>query len=131
MERVWIYGFRFTICESRRVGGLSANELVTDEFDMSEDVGQADFAVVFASGDERGDGFGEIEGVHLIQGEVAALKGVQQFSVGARAGAEGLEGEDAVAPAPQVCQEQRGQDGFADTGVGAGDKDNASGSPRA
>lgn len=64
-----------------------------------------------------------MEGVDLVQGEVAILKCVQQFSIGTTAGTEGFERESGRTGLTKVGEEQSGQDRFADAGVSSCNED--------
>ena len=91
--------------------------------DVIENTSQRDFAVVEASGDERGDRLFEMERVYFVESQVAVLKNVKEFSIVAAAGAKRFEGEGVVAGLTQMGEQETGQDGFADAGVGTGDED--------
>ena len=68
---------------------------------------------------------GKKEGGDLVERQLAVLNGVQEFRVGPAAGAERLHRQRVATALPQVVEEQSGQEGFADAGVGAGDEDDA------
>ena len=52
---------------------------------------------MFAGGNQRSDGFGKIERVDFVEGEVAVLQLVKKFGVGTTAGAEWFKGNGARA----------------------------------
>jgi len=52
---------------------------------------------VFAARNQGGDGFGKIERVDFVEGEVAVLQLVKEFGVGAASGAEWFNGNGARA----------------------------------
>lgn len=92
---------------------------------MLQHPGQGNSAMVYSSGNEGGNRFGEIKGIDLVETEVAVLQRVKQFGVSAGPRAKGFQGDGMVATAPQVGKEERGQQGFADAGVRAGYEENA------
>jgi len=59
--------------------------------DVVGDLVERNSASVFAGGDERGNGFREIEGVDLVERHVAVLQGIKKLSIGASAGTKRLE----------------------------------------
>jgi hypothetical protein len=81
------------------------------------------FAAVEAGGDQGGERFFEMEGVDFVEGEIAILETVKEFGVGTASGAEGFEGEGTASGLAQMSEQQARQDGFADSGVGAGDEE--------
>jgi hypothetical protein len=94
---------------------------------MAEDLLNRDCAAVQAGGDERGNGFREIEGVDLVECQLAVLEQLEQFSIGAAASAEELCGQGTLAGLTQMKEEQYGEDGFANTGIGASDENESRG----
>ncbi len=80
-----------------------------------------------ASGNQRRDRFGEIEGIDLLLRELPILERVQQAHVGPGAGAERLDGQGADTLRAQMGQEQGGQEGLTDAGIGPGDEDEPKG----
>jgi hypothetical protein len=94
--------------------------------EIIKDVVEVDGPAVDAGGDEGSDRLGEVERVDFVKGQDSVLQGVEERCIGATAGAKGFEGQRVAILFPQVAEEQRGQEGFADTGVGAGDEEDAS-----
>ena len=78
-----------------------------------------------AGGNERGERFRKKERSDLVERQLAVLNGAQEFCVRPAAGAEWFHGQGVAAVLPQVMEEQSGQQGFANAGVGAGNEDDA------
>ncbi len=81
--------------------------------------------MVFAGGGEGRERLREVEGIDLVKGQLAVLEGVEEFRVGTVAGAEWLHRQRVAIALSEVVEKQSSQHGFADTGVGAGDENNA------
>jgi|SRR6516225_3347488 hypothetical protein len=93
-----------------------------DRVDVLDDLVEGDVVVVFSGGDEGGDGFGEIEWVDFVEGQISVLQFVQELGVTSGARTERLKGERVQTLAAQMAQEQSGQKRFAHAGVGPGDE---------
>lgn len=118
-------------------------------FDVLKDFFQRDFAAQFSERHKWSDRFAEIKRIRFVIGQFSRLKRLQESNICARAGAEGFDGQgdqrsrggiwrlefsrelvrgrDAL-PCAEMMKEQGGEDGFADSSVGAGDEDNSFGS---
>ena len=90
---------------------------------MVKSIQEFDLAAMAARGDQRRDGFGEMEWVDLVQSQLTALKGAQKFCIGAAAGTKGFDCQCGAIGGAQMAQQERCEHGFADIGVGAGDED--------
>jgi len=73
--------------------------------------------------DERGGGGLEPDGVGFVEGESISRGGAEDFDIGAFAAAEGLESDRAESRFAEGAGEERGGEGFADAGVGAGEEE--------
>ena len=93
--------------------------------DSPQDVLQADEAMVFSGGNQRRNRFSKKERGDLVGGQLAVLNCAQEFCVCAAAGTERFHGQRVAAGLPQVMEEQSGQQGLANAGVGTGNEDNA------
>src|SRR6516225_6972385 len=82
---------------------------------------------MFTGGNERCEGFRKIEWVDFVECELMVDERVEKGRVRTGAGAEWFQGERRNTALAQVRKEQAGQDCFANTGVGAGDEDEADG----
>ena len=80
-------------------------------------------AVFESGGDEGGGGGLEPDGVGFVKGEDLAGGVAEDFDIGAFAAADWFEGEGAVAGLAEGAGEERGGEGFADAGVGAGEEE--------
>ena len=76
-------------------------------------------------GHQRGQRLSKEEGRDLVERQLAALHCAQEFCVGSAAGAEWFHGQRMAAALPQVMEEQSGQQGLANAGVGAGNENDA------
>ncbi len=65
----------------------------------------------------------EPDGVGFVKGEDLAGGVAEDFDIGALAAADRLEGKGAVAGLAEGSSEERGGEGFADAGVGAGEEE--------
>ena len=102
--------------EERGVFGGKFVEPVDERIDRES-------AVFELRGDERGGGGLEPDGVGFVQGESVFRGGAEDFDIGAFAAAEGLEGDGAESRFAEGAGEERGGEGFADAGVGAGEEE--------
>jgi hypothetical protein len=68
-----------------------------------------------------------MKGIHLIISQHPRLQALEEAHIVAWAGAERLDCDCVFALGAQVIEQQRGEDGFARTGVGAGDEVRACG----
>ena len=66
-----------------------------------------------------------IKRIDFIEGQLAVLEVVEKFGIGAAAAAKGFEGKGQTGGVAQMAQEQAGENGLADGGIGPGDEDNA------
>lgn len=98
---------------------------MSDAGDVGENLAQGNAAMMFTSSDEGRDGFSKIERVDFIEREFVVHEGAEQERIGTRTGAEWFEREGANTAFAQVRQEQACQKRFTNTGVGAGDEDEA------
>ena len=89
---------------------------------MGHHLGKADALVFAAGGQQRGERGAKMPGVDFVQGQGAAEGVGQPAGVVAVAGTNGFEGGHVQSRLPEEPGEQRGQHGFTDAGVGAGDK---------
>ena len=81
--------------------------------------------MVSPGGDEGSKRLGKKEWGDLVGRQFAVLNRAQEFRVGSAAGAEGFHRQRMAAALAQVVEEQPGQQGFTDAGVGAGDENDA------
>jgi len=93
--------------------------------DSAQNVRQADGAAVSSSRDQGSQRLRKMKGSDLVERQVTVLNRTQEFRVGPAAGAERFHRERVATTLPQVVEQQAGQEGLADAGVGAGNEDNA------
>lgn len=86
---------------------------------------QTDGAMMYSGGNQRSKRFRKKVGGDLVGRQLAVLNCAQEFCVGSAAGTEWLYRQRVAAALPQVVEEQSGQQGFANAGVGTGDKEDA------
>ena len=86
---------------------------------------QADAALVPSRRHQRGERLGKKEVSDLVKREFAILDCVQEFGVSSAAGTEGFYCQRVATALPQVVNQQSGQQGFANAGIGASDEDDA------
>src|SRR6266566_1674319 len=94
-----------------------------DSSDMGQDLADADGAAVNSCGHERGERFGKVEWVDLVECQLAILKFEKEFCVFPPPGGKRLDGARLATAVAQMRQEQRGEQGLADAGVSAGNED--------
>ena len=90
-----------------------------------QDLWQTNDALVLSRRHQRGDGLGKKELSDLVKREFTVLDCMQEFRIRSAAGTEGLDCQRVAAALPQVLKQQSGQQGLADAGVAASDKDDA------
>ena len=78
-----------------------------------------------SGGNQRGKRLRKKEGGDLVKRQFPVLNRVQEFCVFSAAGAEWFHGQRVAAILPQVVEEQSGEQGFTNAGVGAGNEDDS------
>jgi hypothetical protein len=96
-----------------------------DFADAAHDLVEADALAVQPSGGQGGERFAEMKRIDLVEGQLAALEIVEEFGIGATAGTERFDCERTRAGLAKMGEQQAGENGLADAGVGAGDEDDS------